>query len=130
MAPQVVDLAVIGTARRISRAWKLQMLRLDRPLAGQRRRQRHYVLQLTHVARPAVREKRSADGARERRGSIRSIRSIIAQSPQEVLGEPDDVVAPVAQRRQLDGSAAQSKVEIAAKGSFLHHSRQVAMGGR
>ena len=75
---------------------RLEVLGLDRSIAGQRHGQRHHVLQLAHVARPTMSEKRGAHGARERRRPLGSIRWIIAQSPQEVLGEPYDVVAPVA----------------------------------
>src|SRR5205085_4639561 len=48
---------------------------------------------------------------------------------EEMLRQVADVLAPVAQRRQLDGDHLQAPEEVLAEPSFLDEFRKVAVGG-
>ena len=53
-----------------------------------------------------------------------------AAAQHEGVGEGEHILAPLAQRRHLDGEDLEPEVEVLAEGALAHHLRQVAVGGR
>src|ERR687895_630527 len=49
---------------------------------------------------------------------------------EDVIGDPQHVLAAIAQRRQLDVADAQAVVKIAPEGALFDHAPEVTMGGR
>ena len=84
------------------------------------------VLELAHVARPGVAQKLVGRPGRE----AVTLRPIAAPRPPGAAGEPQDVLAPLAQRRDAQLDDAQPVVEILPEAPRVHLRQQVAVGGR
>ena len=84
------------------------------------------VLELAHVARPAVARRSSA---RARVGEAVDALVVLArEAAKEVLGEDEHVGAAHAQRRHLDVDDVEAVVEVLAEAPFAHLGREIAVG--
>src|SRR5450432_171229 len=94
--------------------------------ARERVRAQQLVLELAHVAWPAV-----AHEARERGGLERLARLRLTRGAgvlrEQVLDDERDVLAALAQRRQRDAGHGQAEVQILAKLPLLDHAREIAV---
>ena len=77
---------------------------------------------------PGQSDRTSCSSASSSMPSTRQARSRVLA--QEVLDEQRDVLAPLAQRRNLDAHHVQAVEEIRAEAPVRHHRREVAMGRR
>ena len=98
-----------------------QIRHVDRPLAGERGGRGQRALELADVVRPVVVVKRARHGGRER--------DPLAGSRDQRADHEAEVVAPLAQRRQLDREAEHARVEIVAERAPVDHVAQIAVGG-
>ena len=118
-APLGLGLGLDGLASRLRPAgrrsgpnpWRGERERPRRHRGGVRQ-ERHpldHVRQLADVARPGVRVKR---GPGVRAQCLRGQAVVLAGAAQEVLGQPEDVLASLAQRRKLQRHHGQPMIEI------------------
>ena len=84
------------------------------------------VLQLAHVARPVVALEQGLDLGREAHGRTAVLPR---RAVEEVGGQQPDVLAPLAQRRQLDLHHVEPVVEVLAEAPGLGLGQQVAVRG-
>ena len=86
----------------------------------------HDVAQLAHVAGPLMAEEPLERLVREtpRRRSV-----ALAEEPEEALGNGNDVLGPIAQRRDRDGKDVEPVIEVFAKLIRFDQIQKVAVGG-
>jgi hypothetical protein len=102
-----------------------QVLQINHPAAAEESGPLDQVLQLADVARVAVLEEGVAGGGGEA-GHVTPV--LCGELAEEVLQEKRDVLAPLAERRDLDRHHVQPVVEVLAKGPVSHRLFQIAMG--
>ena len=125
MAARVRD--VVGIVPQLQAHLQGQILRPHGGVRGvQQRNALHEVFELAHVARPVV-------PGQQLHGSGRKLKVgpmiMMAEEPQEVLGQRGHVVAALAQRRQGDGDDVEPVEQIGAKTPGADHVGQGAVGG-
>ena len=85
------------------------------------------VLQFTNIPRPAVAEQRGggtfAESGKQRQAEL------TAHLNGKLVGEQHDIALPFAQRRELHHVEGETVEQVGAKVAFLHHARQVSVGG-
>jgi hypothetical protein len=87
-------------------------------------RAQHDAFELPHVARPLERGRKEEPACSDRE----SKRAALRFAAQRALGERGNVLAPSAQRRQIDEGASEPMIEVLAEASVFHRSAQVAVG--
>ena len=83
------------------------------------------VAQLADVPRPGV----SQEGGASPRGQARFDTARIRQSAAKIIGEHQDVLGPVAQRRHVELESVETVEQVFAETAVLDHMRQVFVGG-
>ena len=118
--------ARVRRERRAARAFAETKARRahDRRLR-QQRHPRHHVSELADVAGPSIAEQRLAGVVGQRAGGPAVVG---AGTGQEVLGQPQDVPGPLAQRRQPDGQHRQPVVQLFAETPGPHRRLEVVVG--
>ncbi len=103
------------------------MLGIDRSGLGEQDRALHHVAQLPHISRPVVIFERVHRPGRELFGRSREA---LARFDRETSSERQDLVAPLAQRRNVDRHPAQPKQEILAECAVPDLFAEIAIGRR
>ncbi len=93
---------------------------------GQRHRPFHHVFQLAHVARPGVSQQQLLGRLLE---AAQRLARPFGRPGQEVLGQRQDVLGPVAQRRQVDVDDVQPVEQVLPEPPFLQPFFQMSVGG-
>ncbi len=104
-----------------------QVLRLDQRVFGQHNRALNHVLQLAHVARPAIAQERLA---RRLVKPADLFSGLARDAGQKVLRQIENVLRSIAQRRQVNLHAVQAVVEILAEGAVAETRLEILVGGR
>ena len=88
----------------------------------QRRGDGKHIPELAHVSGPIV-VPQSSSGTRAQPSSV-----LGPTAAEEVVRQQQDIVAAITQRRETHRADAETEEQIVAKGSFLDHHGQIAMG--
>src|SRR5881396_1263418 len=100
---------------------------VDRRCLAEHHRPLEGVLELADVAGPVVGEQRALRVFRER---LRLLVALLGDAAQELLPQDLDIVAPVAQWREMDGDHVQPVVQVGTEAAALDVVLEVAVGGR
>src|SRR5205809_3162564 len=99
---------------------------VDRRCLAEHHRPLEGVLELADVAGPVVGEQRALRVFRER---LRLLVALLGDAAQELLPQDLDIVAPVAQWREMNGDHVQPVVQVGAETAALDVVLEVAVGG-